>query len=256
MNIKGSKVLITGANRGIGLSLAKELDERGAFVTLAMRNPDSFDLKEQGLSERAQSVALDMGSFEKIESFANEHANSDWDILVNNAGQLTGGLLEEQDTQSIYQMFQVNLIGLTHLTQRMLPPMIKRGKGKIVNNASVSGVMHLPCAATYAAAKTGVVALTNSLSLELKGTRVTTLTLITPGIKTRMFDQISEMYGEHLDVSSLSSISPEEYARKVCKSIEKDCLFFHPGGSVAVALWMARHIPWLFRRLATIGFKR
>lgn len=256
MEIKGKKVLITGANRGIGLALSCELDKRGAQVDLAMRNPESFDAQKEGLSERARPIALDMASYESIEGFIKEYGDCEWDILINNAGQLTGGLLEEQDTQGLYQMYQVNLVGLTHLTQRILPGMIKRGRGKIVNNASVSGVMHLPCASTYAAAKTGVVALTNSLSLELKGTGVTTLTLLTPGIKTRMFDQISEMYGEHLDVSALSSITPEDYAKKVCRSIEKDCLFYFPWGTVAIPLWLARHWPWAFRKLATIGFKR
>jgi short-subunit dehydrogenase len=175
---------------------------------------------------------------------------------VNNAGQLTGGLLENQETDDIYSMYQVNLVGLTHLTQKILPGMIKRGRGKIVNNASVSGVMHLPCASTYAAAKTAVVALTNSLTLELEGTGVSTLTLITPGIKTRMFDQITDLYGDHVDLSLLSSITPDEYASKVIRAIEKDHLFYEPSGKVGFALWLARHTPSIFRKVGRMGFQR
>jgi short-subunit dehydrogenase len=258
MKIKQKKVLITGANRGIGLGLAKAFYDEGAHVLMGMRNTKEFNLKENGFTDegRAQCVAIDMGSFETIDKFIKENVEHDIDILVNNAGQLTGGLLENQDIKAIYSMFQVNLVGLVHLTQGLLPQMVKRGSGKIVNNASVSGVMHLPCASTYAAAKTGVVAFTNSLSLELKGTGVTTLTLITPGIKTRMFDEIADLYSDNIDLSQLSSISPEEYAQKVLSAIKNDKLFYKPSGSVGVALCLARHIPFLFRKLGTMGFKR
>src|SRR5690606_35695070 len=102
----------------------------------------------------------------------------------------TGGLLEDQPIDSIYSMFQVNLVGLIHLTHGMMKHILKRPEAMIVNNSSVSGVMHLPCTTTYTAAKTGVVAFSSSLRQDLKGTNVKVLTLITPGVKTRMFDDI------------------------------------------------------------------
>lgn len=258
MDISNKLVLITGANRGIGLALSKALYARGAHVCLGMRDPSSFDLNAEGFTEldRARALKLDLGSREAIEDFLERHGHEEWDILVNNAGQLTGGLLENQSTDDVYSMYQVNLVGLTHLTQKILPGMVKRGRGKIVNNSSVSGVMHLPCASTYAAAKTAVVALTNSLTLELTGTGVSTLTLITPGIKTRMFDKISDLYGGHVDLSLLSSISPEAYAQKVMSAIEKDKLFYEPSGKVGFALWLARHTPSIFRKVGTMGFHR
>ena len=103
---------------------------------------------------------------------------------MNNAGLMTGGLLEEQDLDGIYAMFQVNLVGVVHLTQAVLPGMIERGLGKVVNNASISGYAYFPAATTYAASKAGVVAFTESLRRELKGTGVTTLHLVTPGVDT------------------------------------------------------------------------
>lgn len=256
MQIKDKKILVTGANRGIGLGLAKALDKEGAKVLLGMRSPDSFSLEENGLSSKALKVKVDMGSQKSIDECLPELIDHEIDMLVNNAGQLTGGLLEEQPIEDIYSMFQVNLLGLVHLTHALLPGMVKRGSGKIINNSSVSGVMHLPCASTYAAAKTAVVAFTNSLNLELKGTGVSTLTLVTPGIKTRMYDEIATLYGDHMDLSQLSSIPPEVYAQKVIKAIRKDKLFYEPSGSVGMALWLARHTPAVFRKLGTMGFKR
>jgi short-subunit dehydrogenase len=255
VKIEGAKILITGSNRGIGLALAQELNRRGAIIYGGMRDPSGFEGDFENASN-FHPVACDLGDRGSIEQFLNDMKDEDFDAVVNNAGQLTGGLIEDQDLDAIYSMFQVNLVGLIHLTRGLIPNMVKRGKGKIINNASVSGVMHLPCASTYAAAKTGVVAFTNSINLELKDTGVTTLTLLTPGIKTRMFDEISNLYGDKMDVSSLSSITPEEYAKEVTKCIEKDKLFYNPGGSVGVALWLARHLPGVFRKLGGMGFKR
>lgn len=258
MNLSGKQVLITGANRGIGLALAKAINAKGAHVYLGMRNPEGFDKEKENFAnpQNALPLKLDLSSREKIEEFWEQNKEHPWDILINNAGQLTGGLLENQSTDDVYSMYQVNLVGLTHLTQLILPGMIERGSGKIVNNSSVSGVMHLPCASTYAAAKTAVVALTNSLTLELEGTGVSTLTLITPGIKTRMFDKITDLYGDHVDLSLLSSITPEEYAKKVIKAIEKNQLFYEPSGKVGFALWLARHTPAIFRKVGRMGFHR
>lgn len=255
MKLEGAKILITGSNRGIGLALAQELNSRGAVVYGGMRDPSDFKADFQR-PDNFFPVACDLGSRESIEQFLNDMKDEPFDAVVNNAGQLTGGLIEDQDLDQIYNMFQVNLVGLIQLTRGLLPSMVKRGKGKFINNASVSGVMHLPCASTYAAAKTGVVAFTNSINMELKGTGVDTLTLLTPGIKTRMFDEISNLYGDKMDVSSLSSITPEQYAKEVTECIEKDKPFYTPGGSVGFALWIARHFPALFKRLGGLGFKR
>ena len=85
---------------------------------------------------------------------------------------MTGGLLEEQDTDDIYAMFQVNLVGLVQLTGPVLPGMLERGRGKIVNNASITGYAYFPATTTYAAAKAGVVAFSESLRRELRGTGV------------------------------------------------------------------------------------
>ena len=100
---------------------------------------------------------------------------------MNNAGLMTGGLLEEQDIDDIYAMFQVNLAAVVHLTKLVLPGMLERGRGTIVNNASISGYAWFPGATTYAAAKTGVVAFSESLRRELRGTGVNVLHLVTPG---------------------------------------------------------------------------
>ncbi len=254
MNVQDKLVLITGSNRGIGLSLAKEAHRRGARLLMAMRQTDGFS--QDWFDDRVKLISLDMGSADSIEKFMQNSELQDVDVLINNAGQLTGGILEDQKVSEIYSMFQVNLVGLIHLTKLMLPILTKRPQAMIVNNSSVSGIMHLPCTTTYTAAKTGVVAFSSSLRQDLKGTNVNVLTLITPGVKTRMFDEIAPKYSKHMDVSSLSTITPEQYSVRVFKAIEKNQNVLLPTGAERVGVFLAQHLPSLFEKLASSQFKR
>jgi short-subunit dehydrogenase len=124
--------------------------------------------------------------------------------------------------------------------------MIRRGSGKIVNNASVSAIMHFPCASTYAASKAAVLAFTDCLEIELKETGVSTLVLITPGIKTRMFDDIDTKYSDHLEVPQ-DSISTEEYAQQIKAAIFDDRSALMPKGLTAIGLWVSKYLPALFK---------
>ena len=133
---------------------------------------------------------------------------------------MTGGLLEEQDMDAVYAMFQVNLVAVAHLTHRVLPHMLARGRGKVVNNTSISGYAYFPAASTYAASKAGVVALTESLRRELKGTGVDVLHVVTPGVNTDMLDATEEVYGRHMDTSGWDKVEPEEWAEKVLDAVE------------------------------------
>jgi short-subunit dehydrogenase len=257
MEIRNSHVLITGASRGIGLALAKAMAKRGAHIHAQVRKTDPAiekELKKEGAASVKLWIA-DLGSREGTESFLENLKNQKLDILINNAGQLTGGLLEEQPLNEIYSMFQVNLLAIVHLTRGLLPGMIERRHGKIVNNASVSAVMHFPCATTYAASKAAVLAFTNCLQAELAGSGVSALCLLTPGIETRMFHEIETKYGKNLEVPK-DSISPEAYAELVCRAIESDALVLEPSGATGFGLKIARYLPGLFRRAAGKKFQR
>lgn len=253
---------ITGASRGIGLALAQECAERGAIVHLCLRDVSEGECERlRALFVKPDNVHfhhLDLLDRTSIQRFLSERRESSLpvDVFVNNAGLLTGGLLEKQPIEDIMRMFQVNLLGPAELTHGLVPLMVDREDACLVNNASVSGIFSLPCASTYASAKAGLVSLTRSLESELKGSRMRTLTLITPGIKTRMFDEIPKLYGDHLDVSALSSISPEAYAKKVVDAIESGKRELWPTGSVRVALWLSIFFPRFFRWLSTLSFKR
>ncbi len=226
MLIKDKSVLITGANRGIGQAIARAFAKEGATIIAAMRTPDESqigELKNFG-AKSAVVKKLDLDNFQNIEKFLVQIKKEKLkvDILVNNAGLLTGGLLEKQDIQKVYEMIQVNLISYIHLTAGILPQMLERKEGKIINNSSISGILNLPSASTYSAAKTGVAAFTRSLDQELAGTGVSTLLLITPGVETRMYQEVRETYRGHLNVDMVKTIEPEVWAQKVIDAVKTD----------------------------------
>jgi uncharacterized protein len=257
MKIEGTHFVITGGNRGIGLAVAEMAAANGAHVYVASRSwEDSLESKLKKLGAATVTfIKSDLSTKQGTESLAKILAGMDVDILFNNAGLLTGGLIEEQSLDEIYAMFQVNLNALIHLSRAVIPRMILRKKGKIINNSSVSAFMHFPCASTYAASKAAVVAFTDCIEAELNGTGVSTLCLVTPGIKTRMFDEIETKYSKNFEIPK-DSISPAEYAQKIKIAIASDTKYLLPNGATFIGLWVARYLSPFFRSVIQSKFKR
>lgn len=257
MKLKNLNVLITGANRGIGLALAQRIAKEKCHLHLLVRKFEQSlidDLSQKG----ALSVTLwiyDLSEKNQVTLFLQESDKHAFDVLINNAGLLTGGLIEEQKFSEIEKMLQVNLHAPIQITQHLIPKMLRNKKGKIINNASVSALMHFPGASTYAAAKAGIYAFTNCIALELKDTGVTTLNLITPGVKTRMFDDIEVKYGKNLDVPQ-DHISAEEYAELVIEAINDDREVLYPIGATKWGLGVAHYLPSVFKKYVTKKFHR
>ena len=240
MELTGLTAFVTGSNRGIGRAISEELASRPLGLLLCGVRSEGSEppTAPPGGAREVRTVAADLSTRESIENAAA--ALPPVDVLVNNAGLMTGGLLEEQDIDDIYAMFQVNLAAVVHLTKLVLPGMLERGRGTIVNNASISGYAWFPGATTYAAAKTGVVAFSESLRRELRGTGVNVLHLVTPGVDTDMLDATREVYGRHMDADAWSDESPSEWAAKVVRAIERDDHVLGPGGRLALAKLASR----------------
>jgi uncharacterized protein len=257
MEVSGKYVLITGANRGIGLAFAQACAVEKAHIILAVRKLD-VEIEKSILQLGAASVktiSCDLITRQGVQDLAQKLQGEKVDILFNNAGLLTGGLLEEQPLDDIYNMFQVNVNALVHLTHAVLPKMIQQKSGKIINHASVSAIMHFPCASTYAASKAAVWAFTDCVQREVEGTGVSTLCLFTPGIKTRMFDKIDELYSKNFETPK-DSISPEMYAQKILKAVKNDQVYLQPDGATGVAFRVAQNFKSLFNKAVSTRFRR
>jgi len=261
MDLSGRTALVTGSNRGIGRALAEALArEPLALLLCGMRDPQTFEPIPTGAggAREVRAVRVDLGSRDAIDESCTEMGDDlgRIDLLVNNAGLVTGGLLEEQDLDEVYAMFQANLVGLVHLTQAVLPGMLERRSGKVVNNASISGYAYFPAASTYAASKAGVVAFTESLRRELKDTGVSTLHLVTGGVDTDMLDATEETYGRHLDTSDWDKVPASEWAQKVIGAIRDDSTVLGPGGKTALAKLASRGPGFLIDRISDRMFSR
>ena len=253
MDLTDCTALVTGANRGIGRALCEALAQRPLRLVLAgVRDPGAFEPIAGRVEVRP--VRMDLSTRVSIDECAE--ALGAVDLLVNNAGQMTGGLLEEQDMDAVYAMFQVNLVAVAHLTSRILPGMLARGRGTVVNNASISGYAHFPAASTYAASKAGVVALTESLRRELAGTGVRAMHVVTPGVNTDMLDATEEVYGRHMDTSGWDKVEPGEWAEKVLAGVEDGNSIVGPGGRLAVAKLASRGPAFLVDAISGRMFSR
>ena len=257
MKIQNSRILITGANRGIGLAFAKLAAQKGAALYILTRKP-APDLTELLLklgAREVHAIICDLSNSQEFENTLKDLKKIEIDILFNNAGVLTGELLDQQSLTDIQNLLQINVYALIALTKTLLPQMLQRKHGKIINQASVAGIMHFPCSTTYSASKAAVIAFTQALDLELKKTGVTTLCLITPAIETDMLSYVHQKFGKHLKIPK-TSMTPDQYAIKIGRAIETDQKKLLPFGLEWFGVIFATYTPALFRWVAKLLFNR
>ena len=252
MDLRGATCLVTGANRGIGRAIAAELATRPVARVLAGVRDQS---RYEPIPGPVEPVTLDLSSRESIET-GWERVPAGVDALINNAGLFEGGKLEDQDAAAIDAMVQVNLTATMQLTRLALPSMLARRHGLIVNNASISGYLHLPGSTTYAATKTGVVAFSEALRRELRGTGVGVLHLVTPGIETDMLDATRRAYDGHTANQLPSQFTPAQWAARVVRSIEQGDRIRGPGGILALGKLASRGPAGLVDVIAARTFRR
>ena len=245
MNLDGATCLVTGANRGIGLAIAKRLAQEPVRLLAGVRELDRYEPIEARGAQDVRPVRMNLSSREEIDASCDALGDElgRIDVLVNNAGAFTAGQLETQDIDKIYEVVQATLLGTIHLTRRVLPGMLERRRGKIVNNSSIVGYVHFPGVSTYSAAKSGVSGFTESLRRELSGTPVSTLHVVTGGIDTDMLDDAKDGLRDQLPgADGWVQHTPEEWADKIVDAIVGDDNTLGPGGKSALAK-LASHLP-------------
>ena len=190
--------LVTGASRGIGKEIAMELAERGA--TVIVNYSGSEEKAQQTVSEikknggEAVAVKCDVADFAACEKLAKDVIGryGRLDILVNNAGITRDGLIMKMSEQDFDSVMDTNLKGTYNMIRHFSRWFLKQKSGRIINIASVSGVIGNAGQANYSASKAGVIGLTRAVARELSG-RGICINAVAPGfIDTDMTRQMSE----------------------------------------------------------------
>ena len=182
-----SVVLISGCSTGIGRALALQFAALDWRVFATARKPAAIDdLKSPNVTTSALDVTDEKSIITCVDSVMNQAGRID--MLVNNAGLLLIGPLVELETNELRRQFETNVIGLAALTRAVVPHMIKRRKGKIVNISSVSGMLPTPFAGAYCSTKAAVTAYSDSLRMELAPFGLEVITIQPGGIKSNLSD--------------------------------------------------------------------
>ena len=222
-----------------------------------VRDPSAFLPITNALAE-VRPVRMDLSSYRLIEECVAAIAEdiAHLDLLINNAGVMSGGLLEEQDTPAMYELFQVNLVGAAHLIQKVLPGMLERRCGKVVNNASIGAYAVFPGVSTYSASKTALVALTVALNRELRGTGVDAVHLVTPSVDTELLDVTEGIFSRYMDTSRWVRMSPRDWAEQVVDALERDEPAVLPQGAGAIHQLVRRGAAFPVDPLSDRSFSR
>jgi short-subunit dehydrogenase len=181
----GRLALITGASAGIGREMARVFAREGHdLVVVARRKGRLLELKrelEQEAGVRVRVIEADLGDPEAPAKIHRALARQQVEFLVNNAGTLEGGEFAKAPAERVGQMLALNVGALTRMTHAFLPPMLRRGRGRVVNIASIAAFAPVPWLAVYAATKSYVLSLSEALAEELQGTGVG-VTAVCPGL--------------------------------------------------------------------------
>src|SRR6478752_2602109 len=206
--------LVTGGSSGIGLSIARMLQEEGFDLTLVSRQQEKIEAAAAELG--AFGLAANMADPDDCARAVAEHRErfGRLDVLVNSAGVGIGGLVEDLDLKKLDLQLDINLRGLFLVTQAAIP-LLRETRGWIVNLASIAGTLPTPGLATYGATKAAVIALTRSLNEELDAGGVRAIALCPGFVDTPM--------------AQWSGIEPGEMIRpEDCAEVVRMCLRLSP----------------------------
>lgn len=223
--------LITGASSGIGAEFAVQLAGRGMHLILAARRKDKMKEIATELNTRhgtrCHIVAIDLADpdasrrlFEEVQRLEVEV-----ELLVNNAGMGLIGQIESTTPEEVRRLLNLNLLTLADLTYRVLPGMLKRGHGAIINVSSQAAFQPVAFMATYAASKSFILHFSEALWAEVRG-RGVTITAVCPGAtRTDFFDKA----GAPGWLEKHTSVTPAKVVKSALKAMGKRRQYVVPG---------------------------
>jgi 3-oxoacyl-[acyl-carrier protein] reductase len=192
--LQGQIALVTGASRGIGAAIAAALGDAGATVIGTATSEAGAAAIGEALGDRGRGMVLDIASDESVQAVIKDIQGAEGavTVLVNNAGITRDNLLLRMKAEEWDDVLSTNLSGVYRVSKACLRGMMKAKRGRMINIASVIGIMGNPGQANYAAAKAGIIGFSKSLAREV-GSRNITINVVAPGfIDTDMTRVLAE----------------------------------------------------------------
>jgi short-subunit dehydrogenase len=260
MNLDNCTAVITGASAGIGREFAQQLAKRARELVLVARRGDRLEqLRDElcahnprlqvrtrivDLLERSQVDALiDWLASEKVEL----------DLLVNNAGLGDLGPFATSDPRRNDEMLFVNIVALTILTRSLLPQMLARKRGVILNVSSSAGFLPIPEFAVYAATKAYVNSFTEALRAELRGTGVSACALCPGPVHTEFNEVAQRLRGRRDRSPEFAYVPVDKVVRDALAAVEADRPVVIPGLLMKLGMFFVRLTPMSILRRTSGG---
>jgi len=251
--ISGRTVVITGAARGIGYATATALRDRGARVVIGDRDVEALQAAVSTLGhDRVSGHPLDVTDRESFTGFLNRarvDGDGRIDVLINNAGVMPIGGFLDQSEQALRSAIEVNFYGVITGCQLVLPEMIERGAGHIVNVASLAGLMPVPGQTVYSGTKSAVISLSSAMADEFAGRGIEVSVVMPPFTRTELISGTAQNRANR-------PVEPEDIAAAIVRALDKPKTHVTvPGGIRFVlgplGLLGPRGRRWVSRRVGT-----
>jgi short-subunit dehydrogenase len=248
--------LITGASAGIGREFARQLAGRARSMILVARREDRLAELRDELQEQHPNLAVQIRQVdladpaqlqELMEWFDRENINVD--LLINNAGLGDSGPFATSDPIRNEQMTLVNVVALTSLIRCVLPQMIAKRRGGILNVSSSAGFLPMPGSAVYAATKAYVTSFSEALRAELHGTGVSVCALCPGPVRTE-FQQVAKRTNGRPEIGPEFLVVPlKRVVQDAINGLEADKPIVIPGFAMKLAMLLTRLMPMPLLRL-------
>ena len=244
MTLSGQTALVTGASSGLGAAFARALARRGAALVLVARSEGVLHQTAEQLrgahGGRVEVISQDLaqeGAADAVAARLTELGVT-VDMLVNNAGFATQGPWETIRPERDHAQVMVNVVAVVDLTHALVPGMLERGAGSVVNVASLGGFQPAPRLAVYAASKAFVLSLGQALAAELGGGGVRVLTVCPGPIDTPFFDVLGSR-----DAAIGQQVTPEQVVDRALRALERGRTLVVPGWRNALTAHASRLLP-------------
>lgn len=255
----GCCALITGASAGIGREFARQLTGRAGALVLVARRLERLEELRDELTKRDPNLnvlirAVDLSQSSEVDELCAwlERDKIVVDFLINNAGLGDRGVFATSDPQRVREMLAVNMVALTVLTRALLPAMIQKKRGAILNVSSSAGFLPMKKLAVYAATKAYVTSFSEGLRAEVQGSGIA-VTALCPGPVHTEFGQVARRNSSKPEKSGpeFAHVSVEETVRIGLQAVERGKPLVVPGLLIKIAMLLIRVTPMPLLRLAS-----